>query len=165
MLFHSAVQAKDIAGKMIGHKIFTKQTGEEGRMCAKVMVCERLYSRREYYFAITMDRKFAVSAVGPLDADPVAMMLTLTPSSEHDWHLLFIQGPVMLASSQGGMSIEDVARTNPEAIITEPVDIMVGMRPEQAEKVAAQMGFEGDPLKQVTLDFPPPQWIAISIAS
>ena len=46
---------------MIGNKIFTKQTGERGRLCSKVMVSERLYTRREYYFAITMDRKYAVS--------------------------------------------------------------------------------------------------------
>ena len=57
----SADLAKDYASKMIGSKIFTKQTGESGRICNKVMVCERLYSRREYYFAITLDRIFAVS--------------------------------------------------------------------------------------------------------
>ena len=57
----SAKQAKDIAEKMIGHNIFTKQTGEQGRSVNKVMVCERLYSRREYYFAIALDRASAVS--------------------------------------------------------------------------------------------------------
>jgi succinyl-CoA synthetase beta subunit len=56
-----AEEAKQTASKMLGHKIFTKQTGEQGRLCSKVMVCERLYSRREYYFAILMDRKHAVS--------------------------------------------------------------------------------------------------------
>ena len=50
-----------MAEKMIGHKIFTKQTGEQGRIVNQVMVCERLYSRREYYFAITLDRATAVS--------------------------------------------------------------------------------------------------------
>lgn len=55
----------------------------------------------------------------------------------------------MLASSQGGMSIEEVARTNPEAIITEPVDIMEGIKREQADKVAGLMGFEGDQKTQV----------------
>jgi len=34
-------------------------------MCHKVMICERLYSRREYYFAIVMDRGKAVSHIGP----------------------------------------------------------------------------------------------------
>ena len=61
LLFRSAKEAKQIASKMLNQRIFTKQTGEQGRLCEKVMVCERMYSRREYYFAITMDRKTAVS--------------------------------------------------------------------------------------------------------
>lgn len=56
----SSSEAKKIAEQMINNKIFTKQTGEQGRLCQKVMVCERLYSRREYYFAILMDRTHAV---------------------------------------------------------------------------------------------------------
>lgn len=113
-----ANQAKDIASKMINSRLFTKQTGESGTICHKVMVCERLYSRREYYFAIALDRSVA--------------------------------GPVMLASSQGGMNIEDVARDAPESIISEPVDPLVGIRQEQTVKVAQFMGFEGDCLKQAT---------------
>jgi succinyl-CoA synthetase beta subunit len=36
------------------------------------------------------------------------------------------QGPVLIASTHGGMNIEEVAHENPEAIITEPVDIIKG---------------------------------------
>ncbi|KAK7486315.1 hypothetical protein BaRGS_00022485 [Batillaria attramentaria] len=57
-LVFSAEEAKDIAEKMLNHKLFTKQTGKEGRLCQKVMIAERLYSRREFYFAITMERSF-----------------------------------------------------------------------------------------------------------
>ena len=60
----SADEAKAVSSKMLGQKIFTKQTGEGGRLCSKVTVCERLYTRREYYFAILMDRKFGVSTPG-----------------------------------------------------------------------------------------------------
>uniref|UniRef100_P86226 Succinate--CoA ligase [ADP-forming] subunit beta, mitochondrial (Fragments) n=1 Tax=Mesocricetus auratus TaxID=10036 RepID=SUCB1_MESAU len=35
-------------------KLITKQTGAKGRICNQVLVCER----REYYFAITMERSF-----------------------------------------------------------------------------------------------------------
>ena len=45
---------------MLNHKLFTKQTGKDGRICHKVMIAERLYSRREFYFAITMERSFGV---------------------------------------------------------------------------------------------------------
>lgn len=62
IVMYSANQAKDIASKMINSRLFTKQTGESGTVCRKVMVCERLYSRREYYFAIALDRSAAVSS-------------------------------------------------------------------------------------------------------
>jgi Succinyl-CoA synthetase, beta subunit len=79
---------------MIGDYLITKQTGEKGRICNAVMVTERKYPRKEYYFAFMMERSFA--------------------------------GPVLIASSQGGVNIEEVAAENPSAILYEPVDITVG---------------------------------------
>lgn len=57
----SPEEAETVAGKMLGQKLITKQTGEAGRICNTVMIVERLYARREFYFAIAMDRGFAVS--------------------------------------------------------------------------------------------------------
>lgn len=56
----------------------------------------------------------------------------------------------MLASSHGGINIEEVARDAPESIISEPVDPLQGIREEQAIKVAEFMGFEGDRMKQAS---------------
>lgn len=53
-------------------------------------------------------------------------------------------GPVMVASKQGGMDIEEVAESNPEAIFTQPVDIREGIQPEQTERIAKILGFEGE---------------------
>ena len=39
---------------MIGNHLITKQTDEKGRLCEEVMVCKRLYTRKEYYFGITI---------------------------------------------------------------------------------------------------------------
>ena len=50
-----------MASKMIGDMLVTKQTGEKGIPCNKVMVCERKFPRREFYMAIMMERSFAVS--------------------------------------------------------------------------------------------------------
>lgn len=46
---------------MIGYHLQTKQTGAEGRLCEKVMIAKRLFTRREYYFSITLDRVTNVS--------------------------------------------------------------------------------------------------------
>lgn len=53
-------EARDISSQMIGRKLYTKQTGEAGRICNQVFICERRYPRREYYFAITMERSYQV---------------------------------------------------------------------------------------------------------
>lgn len=54
----SPEEAKAVSSQMIGKKLITKQTGAKGRICNQVLVCERRYPRREYYFAITMERSF-----------------------------------------------------------------------------------------------------------
>lgn len=51
------------------------------------------------------------------------------------------QGPVIIASSQGGMDIETVAKENPDAIITTKVDIHKGVTDEMARNIAQHLGF------------------------
>ncbi|MCJ1401498.1 Succinate--CoA ligase [ADP-forming] subunit beta, mitochondrial [Xylographa trunciseda] len=51
------------------------------------------------------------------------------------------QGPVIIASSQGGMDIETVAKENPDAIITTYINIHEGVTDEMARKVATDLGF------------------------
>jgi hypothetical protein len=57
--FYRADEASDMASQMIGSKLITKQA-PLGRICNQVMLSERLYSRREFYFAIAMERSFQV---------------------------------------------------------------------------------------------------------
>ena len=62
-----------------------------------------------------------------------------------------MKGPVIIASSQGGVNIEEVAAENPEAIIYEPIDIIKGITDEQAEKVAVSVGLEKQKTSTVEL--------------
>ena len=55
-----------------------------------------------------------------------------------------ISRPVLMASTEGGMDIEEVASRTPEKITKEPIDPAVGMMPYQARKVAAALGLKGD---------------------
>jgi succinyl-CoA synthetase beta subunit len=41
---------------MLGHRLITKQTGNAGRPCKAVYIVERKYLRREFYFAVLLDR-------------------------------------------------------------------------------------------------------------
>jgi succinyl-CoA synthetase beta subunit len=50
----------------------------------------------------------------------------------------------VMASIEGGTSIEEVARTHPERILRETVDPLNGLLPFQARRLAFGMGLQGD---------------------
>jgi succinyl-CoA synthetase beta subunit len=52
--------------------------------------------------------------------------------------------PVVMASKQGGMEIEEVAERDPNAIFREPIDAVLGPQPFQARAIAYALGLEGD---------------------
>jgi succinyl-CoA synthetase beta subunit len=52
--------------------------------------------------------------------------------------------PVVISSREGGMDIEEVAATNPQAIHREAVDPQIGLVPFQARRVARGLGLKGD---------------------
>jgi succinyl-CoA synthetase beta subunit len=58
------------------------------------------------------------------------------------------RGPVLVASAAGGMSIEEVAATNPDAIITEAVEPGLGLMPYQCRRMAARLGMSGTTARQ-----------------
>jgi succinyl-CoA synthetase beta subunit len=111
-LIESPEEAKDLAEKMIGHKLITKQTGAAGKLVTAVYVVERKYALQEAYLSIVMDRKN--------------------------------QSTMVIASSQGGMDIEGVAKKDPNAIKTYPVDIDAGINDSLATEIASQLGFTAD---------------------
>ncbi|XP_021713842.1 succinate--CoA ligase [ADP-forming] subunit beta, mitochondrial [Chenopodium quinoa] len=96
-------QAADIAGKMLGQILVTKQSGPQGKPVNKLYLCEKMSLTNEVYFAITLDRT------------------TL--------------GPLIIACSKGGTSIEDLAEKYPDMIIKVPIDVFKGITDEDAAKV------------------------------
>jgi succinyl-CoA synthetase beta subunit len=50
---------------------------------------------------------------------------------------------VIMASSEGGVEIEEVARTHPERIIKEYIDPSLGLLPFQCRRIAYFLGFDG----------------------
>ena len=59
-----------------------------------------------------------------------------------------ISRPVVMASTEGGMDIEEVAAKTPEKIVKEPIDPALGMMPYQARKLAVGLGLQGDLIGQ-----------------
>ncbi|HEV8436432.1 MAG TPA: ADP-forming succinate--CoA ligase subunit beta [Thermoanaerobaculia bacterium] len=56
--------------------------------------------------------------------------------------------PVVMASQQGGMEIEEVAARDPKAIHREPIDAVLGVQGFQARAVANALGLTGDAYKK-----------------
>lgn len=56
--------------------------------------------------------------------------------------------PVVMASTEGGMDIEEVAAHTPDRIVRESIDPAVGMMPFQARKIAVALGLRGELIAQ-----------------
>ncbi|GMM34275.1 succinate--CoA ligase (GDP-forming) subunit beta [Saccharomycopsis crataegensis] len=70
-------EVKDLASKMLGYNIITKQTGAAGRLVSAVYVVEKATAEKEAYLSILLDRErkcpiIVASAQGGMDIEGVA---------------------------------------------------------------------------------------------
>ena len=99
-----------LAKAMLGMTLKTHQTGPEGRVVRRLLIEQGM---------------------------------DLAGAKEMYLAILVDRGsgrPVFMASTQGGMDIEEVAAKNPAAILKEEIDPAVGFRPYQARKLAFSLG-------------------------
>lgn len=121
-LAKSADDAKTIATNLLGNTLVTIQTGEEGKVVNKVLVAEDVY-----YPGASEPKEYYVSIL--LDRGKACN--------------------VIMASTEGGMDIEEVAEHTPEKIIKEWIDPRVGFQGFQARKVAYKLGLSGAAHKEM----------------
>ena len=57
--------------------------------------------------------------------------------------------PLLMASRSGGMDIEEVAQSDPDAILRELIDPLLGVLPFQCRRIASGLGFEGGTARQI----------------
>lgn len=65
-----------------------------------------------------------------------------------------VAAPVLIASSEGGMAIEEVAQEFPERIFREPFDVADGLLPFQARRVARRLGLQGKAVRDAETFLP-----------
>lgn len=63
-----------------------------------------------------------------------------------------LQKPVLIVSNEGGMDIEEIAKTKPEAIHVFPIDVFKGLTNEILDKVVTVIEFESDQQRQDAKD-------------
>jgi succinyl-CoA synthetase beta subunit len=117
-LVRSPKEAEEAARFMLTHRMVSPQTGAEGLEVKKLLVAAGVDIAKEFYLAITTDRKSRRN--------------------------------VLIASSEGGVEIEQVAHDNPDAIIKEPLHPLLGLQAHQARRVAFDLGFKGKQVGQAT---------------
>ncbi len=76
-LARSAEEAAELAGKMLGMKLVTPQTGPAGRIVKRLLIEEGLDIKRELYLGLVIDRAaaapvFMASAAGGVEIEEVA---------------------------------------------------------------------------------------------
>jgi succinyl-CoA synthetase beta subunit len=81
------------------------------------------------------------------------LLVVLAPEIRKELYLAVLldraeSRPVVMASTEGGMDIEEVAARTPEKILKERVDPAIGLMPFQARKLAAALGLTGELIGQ-----------------
>ncbi|MEZ4972143.1 MAG: ADP-forming succinate--CoA ligase subunit beta [Cyclobacteriaceae bacterium] len=122
VLAKSIDEVMDKSKAILGGTLVTHQTGPAGKKVNKVLIAEDVY-----YPGETEPKEYYMS-----------ILLDRATSR-----------PVIMASTEGGMNIEDVAAETPEKIIKEWIDPMMGLQPFQARKVAFALGLEGNAFKEM----------------
>jgi succinyl-CoA synthetase beta subunit len=110
------------AKNILGGTLVTLQTGAAGKKVRKVLIAEDVY-----YPGESEPKEYYMSIL----LDRATSRL------------------VIMASTEGGMNIEEVAEKHPEKIIKEWIDPTVGLQAFQARKIAFALGLDGNAFKEM----------------
>jgi succinyl-CoA synthetase beta subunit len=100
-----------------------------------------------------LDNTLVTNQTGPAGRKVQTLYFTEACEIVHEYYLAIVLDretaqSVIIASTEGGMDIEDVAEKTPEKIIRVPISPTMGLRHHQCRRVAFALGFEGDQIKQ-----------------
>ena len=115
-------EVKERVSQILGMQLITHQTVPEGKLVNKVLISEDVY-----YPGASEPKEYYLSIL--LDRGRACN--------------------VIMASTEGGMDIEEVAEHSPEKIVKEWIDPRVGLQDFQARKVAFSLGLSGQAFKEM----------------
>lgn len=121
-LAKSLEEVEQIAKNILGKVLVTIQTGDAGKLVNKVLIAQDVYYP------------------GPTEVKEFYMGVLLNRATNRN---------IIMYSTEGGMSIEDVAHDTPEKIFKEEIDPKVGLQPFQARKIAFNLGLSGNAFKEM----------------
>merc|ERR1712168_21367 len=83
-----------------------------------------------------------------------SVMITERKYTRKEYYIAFMNerafnGPVIIASSEGGVNIEEVAEKNPDAIVKFPIDVKIGLELDGAKEIAKAVGIHPTKVDEV----------------
>jgi succinyl-CoA synthetase beta subunit len=92
---------------------------------------------------------------GPEGREVRTVFFTEATEIDHEYYLAILLDrktaqSVVIASTEGGVDIEEVAASTPDRIIRLQVPPTLGLRPHQARRIAFGLGLQGDLFKEMT---------------
>ena len=118
----NADELKSYASSILGMMLKTPQTSKEGKLVNKILIAEDVY-----YPGESNHEEFYIS-------------ILLNRSSSR---------VMIMYSTEGGVDIESVAENTPNLIFYEEINPSIGLMPNQARKVAFNLGLSGVSLKNM----------------
>ena len=118
----NADELKSYASSILGMMLKTPQTSKEGKLVNKILIAEDVY-----YSGENKHEEFYISILLNRSSSKVMIMY----------------------STEGGVDIESVADNTPNLIFYEEVNPSIGLMPNQARKVAFNLGLSGVSLKNM----------------
>jgi succinyl-CoA synthetase beta subunit len=115
-LARSVEEAGVLASKIIGMQLVTPQTGPAGKRVNRVLIAQDVYYKGE--------------------SDPGELYLSILLNRNTGRY-------TVMYSTEGGISIEEVAEKTPDLIFTEEINPAVGLRPFQCRNIAFNIGLSG----------------------
>ena len=119
-LAKSLNEVEELSKNILGMQLVTHQTGPVGKEVHKVLITEDVYY--------------------PGESDPKEFYMSILLDRSKSCN-------VIMASTEGGMDIEQVAANTPEKIYKEWIDPRVGLQGFQARNIAFQLGLSGEAFK------------------
>ena len=115
-------ELKDYSSSILGMMLKTPQTPKEGKLVSKILIAEDVY-----YPGESENQEFYISLLLNRSTSKIMIMY----------------------STEGGVDIESVAEKTPNLIFYEEVDPSLGLMPNQARKVAFNLGLHGNAYKNM----------------
>jgi len=100
-----------------------------------------------------LTNKMVSVQTGPEGLDVTKLLVAAGVDIAHEYYVAITtdrksRRNVLIASAEGGVEIETVAKNNPAAIVKTPLHPLLGLQPHQARTVAYKLGFRGKQVGQ-----------------